>query len=100
MSPTLHAYTSIILVWWSVSPLSYLFATVWFFIWLRQHGISLIFGLTGTPGYMEYRYWVWCARHGVTPSRTLWLRMRLLLLVNVLLSCIFAFPILSHQFHD
>jgi type IV secretory pathway TraG/TraD family ATPase VirD4 len=90
---TLTPYAAAVLVWFAIAALAEIFSTLGFAFWLHRRGVGLVFGLIGVPGYIEHRYAQWCrdtgrsARRGVT--------LRLLLLVNLIVAFVFAFPILA-----
>jgi steroid 5-alpha reductase family enzyme len=85
--------TWIILIWFVAAILAEVIGMLTFAIWLRRRGVSLIFGLVGIPGYLEYRYARWCTSHGQSSRRVI--ALRLILIFNMLLAILFAFPILS-----
>ena len=68
-----------------------LLTTIFFMIWLRRRGEKLIFGLTGTPGYLEMHYLNFCRQQKRSAKRILILR--LILLINVLLAAIVVVPL-------
>ena len=51
-----------------------------------------MFGLTGTPGYLDYAYWKWCKAQGRSPKRILVLRG--LSFANVILAAIVVIPMI------
>jgi hypothetical protein len=63
-----------------------------FFFWLKKLGVRLIFGLGGTPGYLDYVYFNWCKSQGRSPKRILLLRA--LCFANVILAAIVVIPII------
>jgi len=95
MKPLITTGELLVLSWFGFSILSYVLSTAVFSFWLRRQGVGLISSLTGTPGYLEYRYWVWCTSRGRSPRRAV--ALRALLLVNTIAACAFAYPILSRS---
>lgn len=77
-----------IIVWFAVSILIEVIGTFVFWIWLRKRGLKLVFGLTGTPGYMEYTYLKWC-RSQLRRPNTGMLVFRAVSLINVIIAGIF-----------
>ena len=63
-----------------------------FMYWLKKQGVRLIFGLAGTPGYLDYVYFNWCKSQGRSPKRILVLRA--LCLANVILAAIVVVPMI------
>ena len=63
-----------------------------FMHWLKKLGVRLIFGLAGTPGYLDYVYFNWCKSQGRSPKRILILRA--LCLANVILAAVVVVPII------
>jgi len=61
-----------------------------FMHWLKKQGVRLIFGLAGTPGYLDYVYFNWCKSQGRSPKRILILRA--LCLANAILAAIVVIP--------
>ena len=74
------------LVWFVVSIALQIGTTIFFMIWLRRRGAKLIFGLTGTPGYLEMHYLKLCRQQKSSAKNILILR--LILLINVILAAI------------
>jgi hypothetical protein len=73
-----------IIIWFVVSVLLEIITSIIFYFWLRRHGVKLVFGLTGVPGYMERAYREWChsqgrSSKGIIISRSI-----------ILLNCIMA----------
>jgi len=93
MTQTVTTYMWVVLMWFAVAILAEVFSTVGFAFWLHRRGVKLVFGLTGIPGYVEYRYAEWCKARG-KPSRRV-VAIRVLLMINVIAALLFAFPILS-----
>ena len=81
----------VVLVWFACAVLAEVVSTLAFFVWLRRKKVALVFGMTGVPGYLEFRYVDWC-RANHLPS-TNWIVVRLLLMTNVLSALVAAFPI-------
>ncbi len=67
-----------------------------FMHWLKKQGVRLIFGLAGTPGYLDYVYLNWCKNQGRSPKRILMLRA--LCLANVILAAVVVVPMII-SFH-
>ena len=61
-----------------------------FMHWLKKLGVRFIFGLAGTPGYLDYVYFNWCKSQGRSPKRILILRA--LCLANAILAAIVVIP--------
>jgi hypothetical protein len=85
--------TWVVLIWFAVAVLAETVGILAFAMWLRRRGVTLVFGLVGIPGYLEYRYVRWCQSRGQSSRRGI--ALRLLLLFNMILAILFAFPILS-----
>jgi steroid 5-alpha reductase family enzyme len=85
--------TWVLLIWFAAAILAEVVGMLAFAISLRRRGVALVFGLIGIPGYLEYRYAQWCTSHGQSPRRVIVLRF--LLMANMLLAILVAFPILS-----
>lgn len=80
------------MVWFVTSIALEIGTTIFFMLWLRWRGITLIFGLTGVPGYLEMRYMELCQREARSAMKILVLR--LILLINVLLAAIIVIPLI------
>jgi hypothetical protein len=63
-----------------------------FVFWLKKLGVRLIFGLAGTPGYLDYVYFNWCKSQGRSPKRILILRA--LCLANAIFAAIVVMPMI------
>jgi hypothetical protein len=85
--------TWLILIWFATSILAEVIGMLIFAWRLRRRGVHLIFGLVGVPGYLEYCYAQWCTSRGESPRRVI--ALRVLLLLNMILAILFAFPVLS-----
>ena len=93
MTQTLTPSMWIVLIWFAVAILAEVFSTLGFALWLRRHGVKLVFGLIGIPGYLEYQYAGWCKASGRSSRRTV--AVRVLLMINVVAAFLLALPILS-----
>jgi len=91
MIEELSTWQWVVLMWFMCSVLVEVLSTLMFSVWLRRRNVELIFGMIGIPGYLEYQYAQWC-RANSRPSRA-WLAVRGLLMVNVILSLVVAFPL-------
>jgi len=91
---TTTIFTWAILIWFVTAILAEVIGLLVFALWLRRRGVRLVFGLIGVPGYLEYRYAHWRASRGESPRRAI--ALRLLLLLNMMLAILCAFPILSN----
>lgn len=83
----------LILVWFASAIVIEVASSFMLFIWLRYHGVRLVFGLTGVPGYMERKYDEFCRDNGRPKKLVLYLRA--LSIVNVVLAAIFAIRMFS-----
>jgi len=68
-------YEIIIFIWFASSVLIAVVGNFAFWIWLRRRGIKLIFGLVGTPGYLDYVYLKWCREQGRSGKAIIILRV-------------------------
>jgi hypothetical protein len=91
MTAELSTLQELTLVWFMFAVLAEVVSTIAFAVWLRHRNVSLIFGMIGVPGYLENRYAGWC-RTNNRPS-TGWITVRILLMVNVVVAFVAAFPI-------
>jgi hypothetical protein len=44
------------------------------YFWLRRKGVSMVFALSGMPGYLDVLYARWCREHQKSPAGILWFR--------------------------
>jgi hypothetical protein len=63
-----------------------------FMHWLKKLGVRLMFGLAGTPGYLDYVYFNWCKSQGRSPKRILILRA--ICFANVILAAFVVIPMI------
>ena len=85
--------TQIILVSWFASAIAVaVIGNFVFLIWLQKLGVRGIFGLAGTPGYLDYVYVVWCRTHGRSPR--LIIALRCLSLANVIAASVVTVPMI------
>ena len=82
-----------IFVWFAVAIVVELFSSLVLFFWLRRHGVKLVFGLTGLPGYMERAYYIQCCTNG-RPCKTV-LILRTFSVINLIVSAIVTIPVLA-----
>ncbi len=75
----------LIMAWFALSTIVEIIGTTIFWVWLRRRGAKLIFGLAGTPGYLELAYVRWCRNQGRHPNIRLFV-FRALSLINVVTS--------------
>lgn len=85
--------TWLILIWFASAILAEVIGMLIFAWQLRRSGARLVFGMVGVPGYLEYHYAQWCNSRRESPRNVIVLRA--LLLLNMILAILFAFPILS-----
>ena len=83
-------------LWFSSAIFIEVIQNVVFTHWLKKRGVRFVFGLAGTPGYLDYVYFNWCKSQGRSARRVLILRT--LCLVNVILAAVIVIPtiILAH----
>lgn len=75
----------VILIWFGLSVIIAVLGTFIFWIWLRRHGTKLVFGLIGTPGYLEYAYLKWCRGQQISLNKGI-LFVRVLSIINVIVA--------------
>lgn len=92
MQAELNMGQSVICAWFALSILTEIVSSFVLWIWLRRHGVKLVFGLTGIPEYLETAYHQWCKNYQHPDAIVLWLRA--VSIVNVIASAAFAIPIL------
>jgi hypothetical protein len=83
----------LILTWFAASIVAEVIGMLILRVRLYRRGVRLVSGLTGVPGYMEYRYAMWCRERGRSPRRVIVLQA--VLLFNMVLAILCALPILS-----
>jgi hypothetical protein len=71
-----------IIIWFVVAGLIEISSSISLLFWLRRHGVKLIFGLRGTPGYLEYAYIKWCRSQGC--SWTTVVVLRIISIINLI----------------
>ena len=81
-----HASEIAIAIWFVVSIFVEVASATALWMWLRRRHVPLIFGLTGTPGYLERAYLKWCRSQGRSGRRILVLRA--ISTINAILSVI------------
>lgn len=82
----------IALVWLILSIVSGFLSNVFFREKLLSLKIPLDFFLSSTPGYLDYKYYIWCRYHNHSATPTIILR--LLLLFNLIASTVYVLRIL------
>ena len=87
----------LIAVWFAVSIIVEIIGSTIFWVWLRRRGAKLIFGLAGTPGYLELAYVRWCRNQRRHPNIRLFV-FRALSLINVVIAGVwFIFFVATRQ---
>jgi hypothetical protein len=61
-------------IWFACSVAVPVIANAILYFWLRQKGVSMVFALSGTPGYLDVLYARWCREHQKSPAGILWFR--------------------------
>ena len=61
-------------IWFACSVAVAVIANAILYFWLRWKGVSMIFGLGGTPGYLDFLYARWCREHQKSAAGLLWFR--------------------------
>jgi len=84
-----------IIIWFSISVIIEIASSIVLWFWLRRHGISLVFGLTGIPGYLEGAYLKWCRKQGIS-GRTV-LILRAFSIINVIFAAVFFIMLVSSK---
>ena len=64
----------VISIWFACSVAVPVIANAILYFWLRQKGVSMIFALSGTPGYLDVLYARWCREHQKSAAGILWFR--------------------------
>lgn len=72
------------MIWFASAVLIAVIQNVVFLYWLKKQGVEIVFGLGGTPGYLDSAYRKWCLSQGRSPKRILVLRA--LCLANAILA--------------
>ena len=83
----------LIFLWFAGSVFVAIAGTFVLWFWLRRHGVRLVYGLAGIPGYMEYAYFQWCRSQGRSSRRMLVLRA--ISIINVIVAAVFFITIVS-----
>jgi len=84
---------TLILAWFGLTGLTEVFSTFFLASWLQRRGVKLVFYWIGVPGYLENSYASWCRSQG--RSSKVVVRLRALLLINLIAAAVCAIPILS-----
>ena len=92
MQAELNMGRAVICVRFALAILTEIVSSFVLWIWLRRHGVNLVFGLTGIPGYLETAYHQWCKTY--QHPEAIVLRLRAVSIVNVIASAAFAIPII------
>ncbi|MCM3901795.1 MAG: hypothetical protein ND866_08830 [Pyrinomonadaceae bacterium] len=92
MQSELNLGEAAIYVWFVLAILTEVMSSFVLWMWLRRHGVKLVFGLTGIPGYSERAYLGWCKAHEHSGTTVLWLRA--LSILNVIAAAIVTIPLL------
>lgn len=71
-------------IWFGLAVLTEVTSSFFLWLFLRRHGMDMIFGFTGMPGYLERIYLGWCRREGRSGKTVVVLRT--LSIVNVLIA--------------
>jgi len=61
-------------IWFACSVAVPVIANAILYFWLRRKGVSMVFALSGTPGYLDVLYARWSREHQESPAGILWFR--------------------------
>jgi hypothetical protein len=61
-------------IWFACSVAVPVIANAILYFWLRRKGVSMVFALSGMPGYLDVCYARWCREHQKSPAGILWFR--------------------------
>lgn len=81
-----------LIIWFGLSVLTEVVSGLVLWLWLRQKGAPLTFGLGGLPGYLERAYWNWCKANGLNGRPIL--VFRIVSKINMVAAILFNLPYL------